>query len=296
MKRTFVVSVVSSLFLCSCVMRTADVSAEQTSDIHTIYASLEYSPAVKNIIDDATRKTSWLSGDAINVFFGASESSRFVTSESGEVAQFKGSIDVVTGGGEGLSDDTSLWGIYPYDSRNVCDGSHVTLILPADQQAAENTFANGLFPQIARSWNFYMTFYNLCGCIKFTVSASDIRKVTLSGNADEPIAGKVKVSMEGVPEVFDVLSPMTELTMYAPDGGCFKPGVSYYFVLLPTTFSKGLTMTYYKEDTRASYVVTKSTTLSRNKVSSLSGRDAGLTYENIPLHDWEEGGHVGGEI
>ena len=280
----------------SCNMELTDAVRDAGSDECVIYASSESGADMRNIIDNTTFKPTWLAGDAINVFFGASESSRFVTSESGEVAKFKGSIDVVTGGGEGLTDETSLWGIYPYDSDNTCDGQNVTLTLPAVQGAAENTFANGLFPQIARSWNFYMTFYNLCGCIRFTVASPDIKSVKLSGNDDEPIAGKAKVSMEGVPAVVQVLSPETELIMYAPDGGCFKPGVNYYFVLYPTTFPKGLTMTYYKEGKCASYSYTKSYTLGRNKVSRFADRDAGLTFENIPLNDWENGENVEGEI
>lgn len=283
--------------MCSCTMEAVLDSQDPSNEILTIYASAESQPDVKNVIDNETFKTSWLSGDAINVFFGASESSRFVTSESGEVAQFKGSIDVVTGGGEGLNDDTSLWGIYPYDSRNTCDGTNITLTLPSVQAAAENTFANGLFPQIARSWNFYMTFYNLCSCIRFTVSNDDIKYVTLSGNNNEPLAGYARVSMdEKVPVVEQVMSPETVLTMYAPDGGFFKPGVNYYFVLYPGTFTQGLTMTYYKETSYASYVYSNSYTLLRNKVSRFKDRDAGLTFVNIPLKDWEEGENIGGEI
>jgi hypothetical protein len=102
--------------------------------------------------------------------------------------------------------------------------------------------------------------------------------------------------VEKVPVVESVLSPESKLTMYAPDGGCFKPGVNYYFVLFPRTFSKGLTMTYYKEGACASYSYTKSCTLARNKVSRFADRDAGLTFENIPLNGWGEGENIGGEI
>ena len=297
MKKTlFFLMMVGSVF-CSCRADLKDSDHDVVPDMATIYASIEADTDVRNVIDNTSFETSWLSGDAINVFFGASESSYFVTSQSGPVAQFKGSIDVVTGGGEGLTDDTSLWGIYPYDAANTCDGKQVTLTLPHNQEPAENTFANGLFPQIARSFNFYMTFYNLCGCIRFTVANPDIKCVTLSGNDNEPIAGKVSVSMpEKVPVVESVLSPESKLTMYAPDGGCFKPGVNYYFVLFPTTFSKGLTMTYYKEGACASYSYTKSYTLARNKVSRFADRDAGLTFENIPLNGWGEGENIGGEI
>ena len=158
-----------------------DENHENIPELCTIYASTESQPQQKNVIDDASFQTFWTSGDAINVFFGP-VSSRFVTDESGAVAQFKGTIDVVTGGGEGLTDETSLWGIYPYNASNTCNGNSITLTLPATQSPAENTFADGLFPQVARSRSFYMTFYNLCACIRFTVSNSDIKSVTLSGN------------------------------------------------------------------------------------------------------------------
>lgn len=294
MRNVFYFLTCFAFLLVSCVNEETGLDENLVQQV--IYASSESSPEVKTVIDDSSLDITWTAGDAINVFFGASESSRFVTSESGAVAQFKGSIDVVTGGGEGLNDDTSLWGIYPYDADNTCDGTHITLTLPEVQGAAENTFANGLFPQIARSKNFYMSFYNLCGCFRFSVENPDIKSVKLSGVAGEIIAGKARISMEGTPAVEEILEGKTELTMNAPDGGFFKPGVNYYFVLFPTTFSQGLTLTYYKESSYASYTYSKSYTLSRNKISRFANRDSGLTFVNIPLVDWEEGENIGGEI
>lgn len=297
MKRLFIYMTFASVLSCTSaeVPGGTDENHENIPKLCTIYASTESQPQQKNVIDDASFQTFWTSGDAINVFFGP-VSSRFVTDESGAVAQFKGTIDVVTGGGEGLTDETSLWGIYPYNASNTCDGNSITLTLPATQSPAENTFADGLFPQIARSRNFYMTFYNLCGCIRFTVSNPDIRIVTLSGNNNEPLAGKVRATMDKVPVVEDVIFPETKLTMNAPDGGYFKPGVNYYFVLFPTTFSNGLTMTYYKENAYASYTYSNAYTLARNKVSRFKDRDAGLTFKSNPLTDWGDGEHIGGEI
>lgn len=296
MKNSIVLASISVLAFLSCANEAKMPVDDLDSEEVTIYASTEGMPDVKNVIDDESLSITWTSGDAINVFFGASESSKFVTSQSGEVAQFKGSIDVVTGGGEGLDDDTSLWGIYPYDENNTCDGTHVTLNLPTIQPAAENTFANGLFPQIARSRNFYMSFYNLCGCFRFSVTAPDIRYVTFSGNNNEVIAGKVRVSMDEAPSVHEVISGETELKMYAPDGGYFIPGVHYYLVVFPGTFSEGMTITYYKDSSYASYRHSKSYTLGRGVVSRFAGKDAGLTFENIPLVDWEEGDNIAGEI
>ena len=296
MKRSIVLATFSVLAVLSCSHENDACIDDLDSEVITICAYTEGTPEVKNVIDDESLNITWAAGDAINVFFGASEGSRFVTSESGAVAQFKGSIDVVTGGGEGLNDDTSLWGIYPYDTENTCDGTHVTLTLPDVQEAAENTFANGLFPQIARSRNFYMSFYNLCGCFRFSVVNPDIKSVEISGTAGEIIAGKARISMDGIPAVEEIIDGRNKLTMNAPDGGFFKPGVNYYFVLFPTTFSQGLTLTYYKESSYASYTYPNSYTLTRSKISRFANRDSGLTFINIPLHDWEEGDNIGGEI
>ena len=249
----------------------------------TIIASVERKPETRNTIanidiDNNVVKIEWTKNDCINVFFGDSGGSKFTTEESGEVAKFKGSIDVAVGGGEGLTDDTSLWGVYPYKSTTTCDGTYVYYTLPSEQEAAENTFAKELFPQIAKSRNFYMTFYNPCASIRFTVESNDIKAVSLKGNNGESLAGKAKISMESVPVVESIESGETELMMYAPNGGCFTPGVTYYFVLFPTVFENGLSITYYKENSHATYSHSKAYTLGRNKFSRFLDRDSGLTF------------------
>ena len=288
-------AVITLFALVSCAGNITEEVQEVKNQEYTIYAVNGAEPQVKNTIDDQAHIT-WTAGDAINVFFGSASSGRFVTAEAGEVAQFRGSVDIVTGGGEGLNDDTSLWGVYPYNSKNSCNGSNVFLTLPSVQTAAENTFASGLFPQIAKSTNFYMSFYNLCGGFRFSVSSPDIKYVTLSGNNNESIAGSVRVSMDKIPQVEEVVSGEKTITMYAPDGGTFKPGVNYYLVVFPTTFSKGLTLTYYKEETHASYVVSKEYILQRSQFSRFANRDSGLTFVPTPLNGWGEGERVEGEI
>lgn len=290
-----VLAIITLFALASCTGNITEEVPEVNNHEYTVYAVNGADPQVKNTIDDQAHIT-WTAGDAINIFFGSVSSGRFVTAEAGEVAQFRGSVDIVTGGGEGLNDDSSLWGVYPYNSRNSCDGSNILLTLPAVQPAAENTFATGLFPQIAKSTNFYMSFYNLCGGFRFSVSSPDIKYVTLSGNNNESLAGSVRVSMDKTPQVEEVLAGEKTLTMYAPDGGTFKPGVNYYLVLFPTTFSKGLTLTYYKAETHASYVVSKEYTLQRSQFSRFADRDSGLTFVPTSLNDWGEGERVEGEI
>ena len=289
-----------TLILLTCILISCSQNMMEQSDfvtLQTVYASLEDEPETRNaVINNDVTDIQWTASDAINLFFGESVSSRFVTQESGKIAKFQGSLDVAVGGGEGLTDDTSLWGVYPYKSTTTCDGTYVYYTLQSEQAAAENTFAKDLFPQIARSRNFYLTFYNPCASVRFTVASDDIKAVSLKGNNGENIAGRAKISMESVPTVESIEFGETELLMYAPNGGCFTPGVTYYFVLFPTVFTSGLSITYYKESTHATFSYSKSFTLGRNRFTKLTNRDSGLTFESGSLDSWGKGDVIEGEI
>ena len=294
MSRSFIaiVAVSAAIVFSSCENPDCSVAgpAEITIDACMEEPSAETRSAISEIVNGAVKFT-WLEGDAINVFFGASESSIFVTNTTARVAQFKGTIGAVTGGGDDLNDETSLWGVYPYSSNTTCDGSSITLAVPHVQEAKADNFADDLFPSIARSTNFTMAFYPVCAALRFKVSNPDIVKVTLSGNDNESLAGKANVSMVlgGVPEVDEILEGQKELTMSAPDGGCFETDKYYYFVFYPCDFAKGYTLTYYKEASKATYVKTEAYPVGRNKFGGATKKDAGLTFTQIE----DEGGNDG---
>ena len=272
-----------ALSMVSCEKPYSDNLSDETEIILKAEFA-DSTPGTKNTITDDTvdpMPLSWLEGDAINVFFGNSKSSKFTTEVSGRIAEFSGSINGVVGGVEGATQENFLWGVYPYSSKTTCDGSSVIYTLPSVQTAVAGTFADDLYPAIARSQNFYMSFYNICGGFRFKVSNPDIVKVTLKGNKGEALAGKAKITMDGYPVVEEILEGSTELTMTAPDGGCFETDKYYYFVAYPIEFSEGLTITYHKEDSQADYVVSKAYILPRSKFSSFTNRDAGLTFEKV---------------
>ena len=280
----------------SCAKEPVSVPSPEIMTVTTITAGTELDDLdTKTEFDPSERTFSWLEGDAINVFFGSSVSSKFVCQNSGKIAQFKGSIDVVTGGGEGLDENTSLWGVYPYSPDTVCDGSMITYTHPSVQPAEAGTIPSGLNPLLARSGNFLLSFYNVCGTLRFTVSNPDITKVTIRGNNGEVVAGCVKITKDIYPEVSEVVDGKTELTMIAPDGGCFEVGQDYYFVMYPNNFTQGLTLTFYKDGYKATYVQS-AYHLKRNGTARLRDKDKGLTFEPITLTDWEEGEKIEGEI
>lgn len=283
--------VFSCLGLVSCVNEIADpeemIKDDVTSDIITITAAANGgSVDTKNVINDDL-KVSWEGGDEISVFYGnVVTGSRFITFSSGEVAEFTGSINTIVGGGEGMTDDTYLWGVYPYSESTKYDGKYITLTLPHEQKARAGSFASGLFPQIAKSQNFFMSFYNLCCCIRFKVSNPDIVKVTLFGNNGEELAGQALVSMDKYPVVEKIQKGSTKLVMDAPNKGYFEVDKYYYFVLYPTDFQNGLTIVYHKKDSQASYSNNNSFTLERNTCSDLDNADKDLKFmstENLDV-------------
>lgn len=299
MSRSFRKMLAMAIFIgsfVSCTKESSSVPSPKIMTITTITAGVDSECIdTKAQYDPSERVFSWLEGDAINVFFGSSVSSKFVCQNSGKIAQFKGSIDVVTGGGEGLDENTSLWGVYPYSPDTVCDGNAITYTLPSVQPAEAGTIPSGLNPLLARSGNFLLSFYNVCGTLRFTVSNPDITKVTIRGNNREIVAGRVKITKDATPEVSEVLDGETELTMIAPNGGCFEVGPDYYFVLYPNDFTQGLTLTFYKEGYKATYEQ-KAYTLQRNGSARLRDKDKGLTFEPYTVDAWGEGEKIEGEI
>lgn len=192
----------------------------------------------------------WCPGDAVSLFFNQGEQGgyRFVAqnTENSPIAEFKGTISGFAGGGESTGGQFWFWGIYPYSEDNSCDGSSVTLTLPMQQTAKAGSFANGIFPTMARSKGLELGFYNICGGFKFTVSRDDIKAVKFRGNVNEDLAGKAKIEWDanGYPSVVEHLNGCKEVTVTAPDNGTFVPGAEYYIVLFPELLSEGFTLTF----------------------------------------------------
>lgn len=192
----------------------------------------------------------WNPGDAVSLFFNQGDhgGNRFVAqnTEVSAIAEFRGTITGFAGGGESTGGEFWFWGVYPYSEDNSCDGSSITLTLPALQTAKAGTFANGLFPTMAKSQGLSLGFYNICGGFTFSVSRDDIKSVKFRGNANEDIAGKAKVIWDsnGHPAVSEHLVGYKEVTVIAPNNGTFVPGIEYYIVFYPELLSEGFTLTF----------------------------------------------------
>ena len=226
----------------------------------------------------------WSPNDEITVFCGEA-SGKFVSQneESANIATFIGSFDSPVS-----TSDVSSKGVvafYPYSEDLSCSEGTITFSLPASQPALAGTFDEELYPLIARSNSTELSFYNICGGAKFTVSHDGIKTVTFKGNASEPLAGKLSVTFDenGVPAV-EVLEGETEIVVTAPDDGTFEVGKEYYIVTIPQSLAKGFTLIYNDGlNVNNKFKTNKAITIRRSKFGVLEDLD-----ENLDIADWDD--------
>lgn len=236
----------------------------------------------------------WNPGDEISLFFmrGENGGSKFTSqnTELAEVAEFTGTISGITGGGENLTDDAYFWAIYPYSKENACENNSLIARLPEKQSSVEGTVADDLILTVARSMNVKMGFKNVCGGLELRVSQSGIKSISIRGNNDEDLAGKVRIEFNesNIPVVTEVIDGQKEITLVAPNDGEFEVGKLYYLVAFPKALESGFTMTFRKTDgTCGVYTRTKAATFSRSRFSRAYDLDAGLTF-----YEEEEEGEI----
>lgn len=188
----------------------------------------------------------WSPADCINVYYG-DKSGKFTSTNTEVVssAEFTGTL-----GSFVMDGSKEFYAAYPYSDGNSYSENSISLTLPSDQTAVEGTFADDLFLSVAKSGDFSLHFYNVCGGVKFSLLRDDIKKVVFRGNDGEPIAGRIKVELGsgGIPIEETISTGSSSVTLYAPDGGAFKQGSWYYIVLAPQALANGYTMEFYTDE------------------------------------------------
>ena len=251
----------------------------QTERIVTITAWQEGAAGTRTALQEAGSQVYWQPGDAIKVFY-AGTGSRFEARCTGlaTVSDFVGSMNVLGGGNEGAQADKVIWGLYPYRVDATSDGSSVSTTLPSNQNGLAGSFDQNTLITVARSENFGLAFYNVCGGLRFSVGRSGIKRVVLEGNNGEALAGTFTTAFEnGVPVVKSVSDASESITLKAP-GEAFEPGVWYYIVALPGTLANGFKLTFRSEEGVGTLNSSGSVTIRRGVFGSLANADAGVEF------------------
>lgn len=226
----------------------------------------------------------WNTYDAINVFAGGS-SYRFDTKEGGATVTFVGVV---------LSEDVIYFGLYPYNESATYSYNSSTkditynTTFPSSQKALENSFAMDANITVAQTTNTEMAFHfkNVCGLIKFNITSSEaslpFTKAVLKGRNSEDIAGDVTITYNHNnepsttnPSISITGSAVKTITLNVVDDDpgdaitpTFAKDTDYYFVVPPTSFSTGYTITFYNDDESISKVhsIATSKEVKRSKI------------------------------
>ena len=239
-------------------------------------ASIDDNQDTRTVLQEDRMSIWWSPRDSIRIFCGEYSSGLFISNNTEPEARtiFYGSLNAATGtiDNENISD--SFMAVYPYKMAREWYRSTVQICLPNEQIAADNTFARGMYPAAAISQNMNLAFYNICGGIVFTVQGEGIKYVTLTGNNGESIAGNSWITFSGKIPNATIDSGVTSITLKAPNGGTFTPGIRYFISVLPQTFEQGITLTFFKANAKSEVTWTKPATIKRSRFLVIENADA----------------------
>ena len=260
----------AGLVLFSCQKERADLDALVTTGDKqlTFTATIDGSQTRTSV--DGT-KIIWNAAEEINIFYGASTGSRFVSqnTEPSQSVTFSGTLTAFTGT-TGDGEPNSFWAIYPYNASNSSDGTGVSAYLPEHQTGVVGNIPDKTMLMVAKTPGLALSFKQVCAMLKVIVDTPDIERIEIRGNNGETVAGRVRVQMnsEGLPEWQDAGTGGEKIIELKPSSGAAFSIGEYYIDLLPQEFTAGFTMTCYKSDVNGSYS-TDAVTFVRNEVRTV---------------------------
>ncbi len=232
----------------------------------------------------------WSPNDAISIFYGASDGSKFTSTNTVEVAkaEFRGTLNAFTGESEaGVA--YSFWAMYPYESALSCDGNTVEGMLSGCQIAKAGSFAPNTNISLAKSSGLNLSFYNVCSWFRFSVAKEGVRKITFKGNNNENIAGKFRVSFgdDGHPTAPDVVEGVKEIVLESPGNETFEVGKVYYITLFPQVFEEGFTVMFETKTEIGSRSINTRSTYLRSRYNSGIDFDKNVNYSKKDMTNLE---------
>ena len=175
---------------------------------------------------------------------------------------------------------TSFYSLYPYDAASSISGSVITTTLPAVQEATPDSFAPGANLSVAYTTisELSLAYRNVGALVQFTLDEDDVKSVAITGNNNEKISGRVSIDYNaGSPTV---TASDVSVTLKHADGSTLKSGRTYYFIVAPVAFSRGITLTLTKTDgTFATRCTRGSVSFERNQFVKL-GTIGSLPFGN----------------
>lgn len=263
------------LLLTACQSQEVEL-AEPALPEEVFYASLEMAADddTKTYMD-ADAVTYWNADDCISIFAGTTQNRRFrFLGTDGERKGEFAAVDAADGSSAAL---TANYAAHPYqENTGISEAGIISLTLPAEQSYRAGSFDPAAQLMVAWSESRQFAFRNL-GCLlgfQLKGDAVAVRTITLRGNADEVLAGRLLVSQEdGLSASFAEQGRSATLTLTAATPVVLNADTPtrFWMVLPPMTFEQGFTLTVTDADGKVCVKkLSRSLTLVRNTAGSMA--------------------------
>ena len=265
---------------CSKEDRVEGKLEPQASSRQVFYATTEDhttqntpgSPNTK-VYADENMQVLWNEDDRISIFNQSTYNYQYMfTGEDGD--NYGSFEEIPVSGFISANPLNQVIAVYPYATTNKVNnaGNTVTMTLPAEQTYKEHSFGIGANTMIAVTENNFLAFKNACGYFSLRLYGDNvsIRRITIRGNNNEKIAGKasIAVSTSTVPITTMDNSATNAITLVCDPpvriGATSENYTDFWFVIPPTTFSNGFTITVtdaygdtFEKTTTRSFTITR---------------------------------------
>lgn len=246
-----------SLAVLLCVAASCANELDVTDNLMTpdeetpvFYATIENGGAASTkVYADEELRVLWNKNDCISIFNLTTGNQKF---------RFTGGDGANAGGFALVSGDQTataidhIYALYPYRSSTAISQEGVlSLTLPANQNYKQDSFGIDANTMLSVSDNNQLMFRNVCGYLRFNFYGNNvnIKSITIRGNNDEPLAGAATVTMplNGIPAIQMAPNATQSITLTCETpvtiGTSSNNPTAFYFVIPPTTFTKGISVT-----------------------------------------------------
>ena len=270
------------LFFVALTLMAASCEVEGVDETPlTLYSTLE-APSEADfqtkVYADSQLRVLWNADDRISVFY--KDDSNFQFRFDGDDGDNNGPF-VQVGSNSAGNALSNIYAIYPYSSKMTVNAAgEISLTLPTVQYYRKNSFGAGANTMVSvTEKGSQLQFKNVGGylSVKLYGAGVSVKSVTLRGNNHEKLAGDATVTMlvgdtpmvvmQDAATEFVKLSCSTPVALEADE----DKFVEFWFVLPPTEFSQGFTVTVtdasggvFKKSTQ------KAVSITRNSISRMA--------------------------
>ena len=281
-KNIILITIITSTVLCSC----SRVIQPELSTSEVIFkASIEPNASLSTrTCMGENGAILWSPAEEIGVFIDNGYVETFVSqnTEPARTVDFKGFLEGMV---DELPSGKYVWAVYPFNYTQINGESNtVRVCLPYIQTAEPGTFDPCCYPTMARSSTTNLIFYAICGGIRFSVKREGIHTISIMGNKKEKLAGIISATIgdDGKPKISRLYNEQKMVVINAPEGTTFQPGVYYYITMVPVELKKGISITFYSDTEKGTYISNNPQTVKRSVFGTIENIDEKVSnWESI---------------